>query len=591
MALQRRRLKRESFESAKFRDGVGQRTRLTSTRRMKAAGSQHRIEWRVALVALLTLAGCGRPETRVSRGDQEQILHRGNGAEPQDVDPQTVTGVPEDHIIVALFEGLVSEDPSDLHPVPGVAERWDISEDGRRYTFHLRQNAKWSNGAQVTAHDFVRSYQRMLMPTLAAEYAYMLYVAKNAEAYNKGRLKDFSQVGFKALDDSTLQVQLNGPTPYFLSLLNHYSWFPVPVRTIEKHGPIDQRGNRWTRPENFVGNGPFVLTKWKVNDVLTVRKSQTYWDAEKVKLKEIRFYPIESLDTEERAFRAGQLHVTYEAPLSKIDGYKQNRRALLRIDPYLGTYIYRLNITKTPLNDKRVRRALALAVDRVAIATKIRRAGEIPAYCFTPPGTAGYTSTARIPYDVEQARKLLAQAGYPYGNGFPRLTIMFNTLESHRAIAEAVQQMWKQNLNIEVELENQEWKVYIDNQRTLNYEVGRYAWIGDYVDPNSFLDMFLSGGGNNQTGWSNKEYDRLLAEAGQTGDPQQRYELFQQAEAILLDEAPLIPVYHYTHPYLLQPAVQGWFPTLLDHHPYKCVYLDPTQKGPPPNHSRTLAVP
>src|SRR6266566_5253375 len=311
----------------------------------------------ICLVAIVVataglLSGCTPPPTRVSYGDREQVLFRGNGAEPQDVDPQIVTGVPEDHIITALFEGLVSEDPHDLHPVPGVAERWDVSQDGKTYTFHLRKNAQWSNGARVSARDFVRSYQRMLMPTLAAEYAYMLYVVVNAEEFNKGRITDFSRVGLKALDDFTLEVWLKNPTPYFLSLLNHYSWFPVPISVIERCGPIDQRGNRWTRPENFVGNGPFTLTKWKINDVLIARKSPTYWDADNVKLKEIRFYPVESLDTEERAFRAGQLHVTYEAPLSKIDSYKRDRPELLRVDAYLGTYIYRLNITKPPLNDK-----------------------------------------------------------------------------------------------------------------------------------------------------------------------------------------------------------------------------------------------
>jgi oligopeptide transport system substrate-binding protein len=531
------------------------------------------------LVLLVPLSGCGRRETRVEVGDREQILHRGNGAEPQDIDPQTVTGVTEDHIIMALFEGLVSEDPHDLHAMPGVAENWDISEDGKTYTFHLRKNAKWSNGETVTAHDFVRSYQRMLMPSLGAEYAYMLYVMVNAEEFNKGEIKDFSKVGVKALDDFTLQIQLRSPTPYFLSLINHYSWFPVPISVIERCGPIDQRGNRWTRPENFVGNGPFNLAKWKINDVLIVKKSPTYWDADKVKLKEIRFYPIESLDTEARAFSAGQLHVGYEAPLSKIDAFKRDHPEQLRIDPYLGTYIYRFNTTKPPLNDKRIRRALAMALDRVAVATQIRRAGEIPAYSFTPPGTAGYTCEAKLPYDPEQARKLLAEAGYPDGKGFPKLTIMFNTLESHKAIAEAVQQMWKKNLNIDVDLENQEWKVYIDNQRTLNYQIGRYAWIGDYVDPNSFLDMFISGGGNNQTGWSNKDYDRYIAEAGQTADPQKRNEAFQKAEAILLDEAPMVPIYHYTHPYLIQPSLQGWYPTLIDRHPYKYVWLKPPSES------------
>jgi oligopeptide transport system substrate-binding protein len=529
------------------------------------------------LLAVLFSSGCGRRMTRIEAGNRDQILHRGNGAEPQDIDPQVVTGTVEDHIITGgLFEGLLSEDPKDLHPIPGVAERWDVSDDGKTYTFHLRSNAKWSNGQPVTAQDFVRSYQRMLMPSLGAEYAYMLYVMVNAEAYNKGELKDFSKVGVKAIDDRTLQIQLNSPTPYFLSLVNHYSWFPVPVSVIERYGPIDQRGNRWTRPGNFVGNGPFNLAKWKINDVLIIKKSPTYWDAANVKLKEVRFYPIESYETEERAFRSGQLHMTYEAPLSKIDAYKRDHPELLRIDPFLGTYIYRFNTTKPPLNDVRVRRALGMAIDRVAIATQIRRAGETPAYSFTPPDTAGYTCRAKFPYDVEQARKLLAEAGYPDGKGFPKLTIMFNTLESHRTIAEAVQQMLKKNLNIDVELENQEWKVYIDSQRTLNYQIGRYAWIGDYVDPNSFLDMFVTGGGNNQTGWSNKDYDRYIAEAASTADPQKRFEAFQKAEAILLEEAPMVPIYHYTHPYFLQTNVQGWYPTLIDHHPYKYVSLKPS---------------
>jgi oligopeptide transport system substrate-binding protein len=243
----------------------------------------------------------------------------------------------------------------------------------------------------------------------------------------------------------------------------------------------------------------------------------------------------------------------------------------LHIDPYLGTYIYRFNVTKPPLNDKRVRRALAMALNRVAIATQVCRSGETPAYRFTPPNTAGYTCQATLPFDVEQARKLLAEAGYPNGKGFPQLTIMFNTLELHRAIAEAIQQMWKKNLNIDVALENQEWKVYIDNQRTLNYQIGRYGWIADYVDPKSFLDMFITGGGNNQTGWSNKEYDELVAEGDRASTNQKRYELYQKAEAILLDEAPLVPIFHYVHPFLLSPSVQGWFPTLIDRHPYKYV--------------------
>ncbi|HKI68116.1 MAG TPA: peptide ABC transporter substrate-binding protein, partial [Verrucomicrobiae bacterium] len=397
----------------------------------------------------------------------------------------------------------------------------------------------------------------------------------NAEAFNKGELKDFSKVGFKALDDSTLQIRLNSPASYFLSLLCHYSWYPVPVSVIEKCGPIDQRGNRWTRPENFVGNGPFVLTKWRINDVLVVKKSPTYWDTAKVKLNEIRFYPIASLDTAERAFRAGQLHVVDQAPISKIGWYKKNRPDLLHIEPYLGTYFYRLNVTRPPLNDPRVRRALAMSIDREAIVTSITRAGEQPAFCLTPPNTAGYTCKAQFSYNIQAARRLLAEAGYPDGRGFPELTIMFNTLESHRAIAEAIQQMWQKNLNINVDLENQEWKVYLDSERTLNYQICRAGWIADYVDPKTFVDLFTSDSGNNQTGWTNHVYDRLVEEADTSPDNQQRYALYQKAEALLLHDMPIIPLYFYTLPQLIQPSVQGWYPTILDRHPYQYVWLKP----------------
>lgn len=531
--------------------------------------------------AALILAGCGKQDSSKSTaqngGATEQILHLGNGTEPQDLDPQVVTGVPEFHIISALLEGLVAYDPKDLHPVPGVAESWDISPDQTLYTFHLRANAKWSNGDLITARDFVRSYQRILTGSLASEYAYMLFVVTNAEAFNTGKVKNFDEVGFKALDDRTLQIQLNSPTPYFLSLLNHHSWFPVHIPTIEKCGPLYERGNKWTRPENFIGNGPFTLTEWKQNQIIIVKKSATYWDAEKVKLQEIQFHPIESDDTEERAFRSGQIHVTHTIPLSKIDVYKREQPDVIFTDPYLGNYFYGINTTKPPLNDKRVRRALAMTIDREAIVKNVTRGGQIPAYCLTPPNTAGYNAEARISGDIATAKKLLAEAGYPDGKGCPPVEILFNTLESHKAIAEAIQQMWKKNLGIDARLQNQEWKVFLDSQRTMNYQVCRSSWIGDYVDPNSFLDLWLTDGGNNRTGWSNAEYDRLIAEAGKTGDQQKRYELFQKAEAILMDEVPIIPIYFYTRSILVRPVVKGWHPNILDIHPYKYVYLDPAK--------------
>ncbi len=528
-----------------------------------------------AFAALMMVLGCTKPPTRVSVGNQEQVLHKGNKSDPQELDPHIVQGVPEHHILQTLIENLVAEDPKTLTPVPGQAERWEISADGTVYTFHLRPGIRWSNGEPVTAHDFVRSYQRALTPSLGSEYAYMYFVMAGAEDYFKGKSRDFATVGAKALDERTLRITLNGPVPYFLSLLNHYSWWPVHLPTLARHGDPYQRKSRWTRPGNFVGNGPFTLERWDVGRVIVVKKNPLYWNAGSVKLSRIHFHAIESIDTEERAFRAGQLHVTEEVPQSKIPAYRKNMPHLLRIDPYLGAYFYRINTTRPQFRDKRVRHALAMAIDRKKIVENVTRGGQLPAFYFTPPDTVGYTSRTTLRYDPEAARRLLAAAGYPGGKGFPAFDLLYNTSEAHKAIAETIQQMWQRELGIEVKLLNQEWKVYLDTEKRLDYDVSRAGWIGDYPDPSTFLETFLSDSGNNRTGWTNKEYDRLLKEAARLGDRNVRYELFQKAEAIFLDELPVIPNYHYTRVYLLQPSVRGWHPTILDHHPYQHVWLAP----------------
>lgn len=537
----------------------------------------------LALGGLTLLAGgCSKPETRVESGNREQVLHLGNKSEPQDLDPHVVEGTGEHNIIMALLEGLTTEDPQTLEPVPGVAERWDISADGLVYTFHLRASARWSNGDRVTAQDFLNSYRRILTPSLASRYGYMLYPIKNAKRFNEGELQDFAEVGVKAPDAGTLQITLEHPTSYFLAMTaHHYTYWPVHLPTIEKHGDPFRRGNQWTRPGNFVGNGPFVLKEWNVNEVLTVAKSDTYWDKDTVKLKEIRFYPIESIETEERAFRSGQLHATYEVPLSKIPEYRENQPHLIRIDPYLGTYLYRINTTLPHLRDRRVRAALSLAVDRKVIVERITRAAQLPAYFLTPPDTQGYTSSAATEHNPERARQLLAELGFPGGAGFPKLSILFNTSESHKAIAEAIQQMWKTELGIDAELINQEWKVYLDTEHKLDYQVSRAGWIGDYPDPYTFLSLFASWSENNRTGWKHEGYDQLLAESERLADRAQRYEKLRRAEAILLEELPMFPVYHYTRVFLLHPAVKNWHPTFLDHHPYKHVYLEATAASAP----------
>lgn len=520
------------------------------------------------------LFGCAKRETPVETGNRDQILHLGNGSEPQDLDPQTTTGNPESQVQDALFEGLTAWGLNTEEPVPGVAERWDISPDGTVYTFHLRPDAKWSNGDPVTAQDFVFSIQRILSPAFSAPYAYMHYCIKNAEEFNKGEITDFSQVGVKALDDQTLQITLKAPTPYLLRLVRYRSWYPVHPATILKFGKIDDRNTKWTRPGNLVGNGPFTLESWEPHRKLIVGKSATYWDRDTIRLNQIHYYPIEDVNAEEYAFRTGQLHVTRETPMERIKYYQENEPDIIQLNPLLGTYFYELNTQRPPLNDVRVRRALALALDRETIVKYVCKAGEPAAYALTPPDTAGYTARAKIPYDPEQARKLLADAGYPNGEGFPKLDILYNTHKGHMRIAEVIQQLWKDTLNIDVNLINMEWKTYLTEKKEHKFAIARASWIADYDDPSNFLELFVTRGGNNDSAWSNARYDELIRNASIEMDPAKRYELFQQAEAILLEEAPLIPIYTYRNKSLVRPSVKNWIPNPLDRHAYKYVYLE-----------------
>lgn len=544
-------------------------------------GQPFRVIWARAIFWLLAgclgigFSGCRQRETAVQQGNREQILHRGIGYEVTELDPHLVTGVAEGNVLRALFEGLVTEDPVDLHPVPGVAERWEISPDGLTYTFFLRPELKWSDGSALTAHDFASSFQRILTGALAAEYANMLYILQGAEAYHKGANPDFTQVGINVPDARTLRLTLEHPVPYFLSLLSNPAWYPVPIATVAKHGGVDQRRNVWTRPGHLVSNGPFTLKKWQQNQVIVVEKSPIYWDAAQVKLNGIHFYPIDSVDAEERAFRAGQLHLTETLPIAKIGSYQREASRLLRVDPYLGTYFYRLNVSRPPFADPRIRRALALAVDRTSIVEKILRGGQRPAHALTPPGTGGYTAAAQIPSDFAAARELLKEAGYEGGKGLPVLELLYNNSENHRLIAEAVQEMWRRELGVEVRLVNQELKVTFAARRSGDYQILRSDWIGDYLDPATFLDIFRSDAGNNHTRWASADYDATLFAAARTTDPTARLALLQKAEALLLESAPIIPIYHYTHIFLIQPAVRGWHSTLLDHHPYKNVWLEP----------------
>lgn len=530
------------------------------------------------LMLFTSLTGCGSGESNISLGNRTGILYWGNGTEPASLDPHIATGVPEHHIMSSVMEGLVLKDRKSLEPRPGVAESWTISDDGRVYTFKLRDDARWSNGDPHIANDYVWSWWRALQPALGNQYAYMLFPIKNAKRYYDRETEDFGDVGVKALDQRTLQVTLTNPTPYFLQLLDHYSLFPVHQATIEKFGNADQRGTRWSYEGNLVSNGPFKLDEWKINRHITVTRNLHYWDNDNVALNGIVFKPVENTVTEERMFRAGQLHVTSSVPADKISTYRKSNSTELKIAPYLGTYFYRLNIKTPQLQDRRVRRALGMAIDREKLVENITKGGQIPAYTMTPPGTMGYYPSSTLAFDPEGAKNLLSQAGYPNGEGFPAIEILYNTNEGHRKIAVALQEMWKDYLNIDIKLLNQEWKVYLATESAGDYQISRGGWIGDYVDPNNFLDMFLCGGGNNRTGWCNEEYDRLILEvAPSQSSHEERLAVFQQAETMLLDDMPIIPVYTYTSVKLVDLSVENLDSNIMNQAMYKDIYLSPRQ--------------
>ncbi|MET0261490.1 MAG: peptide ABC transporter substrate-binding protein, partial [Rariglobus sp.] len=377
-----------------------------------------------ASLILVALPACKRSGSRVAEGDAAQTIHIGNSSEPADLDPHLVTSITDAQIVINLMEGLTAMDPKDAHPVPGVAERWENSEDKLTWTFHLRANARWSNGDPVTAHDFAYSFQRILSPGLASEYASLLYCLRGAEAYNTGKLTDFAEVGVRVIDDRTLSLTLHTAVSYLPALVMHQSWHPVHKATIEKFGRMNERGTRWTRAGNYVGNGAFNLKSWEPNQVIRLEKSETYWDRDAVRLKTVNFYPIEDRVTEEASFRAGQLHITYTIPPDKIDTYKNEQSPFLRQEPTFASYYLTYNTTRPPLNDARVRRALALVIDRQSLCDKVLRGGRTPAYNLTPPGIAGYESTPGFKEDIAEAKRLLADAGFKGGAGFPRLELL-----------------------------------------------------------------------------------------------------------------------------------------------------------------------
>ncbi len=527
-----------------------------------------------ASVVFALLPACSKRETPVQAGIRTQTLHLGNGAEPQTLDPHLVAAYTDQNILLALFEGLCALDERTSQPVPAAAATWEVSADGLVYTFHLRPDLKWSDGSPLTAGDFVFAWRRALAPALAAEYAYLLYPLKNAAAFNAGTLTDPAQLGVVAPDDLTLRVTLERPTPYLPALTANPVWFPVNARALAAHGGATDRTNAWARPGTLVGNGPFTLAEWVPNAHVKVTRNTHYRDAATVRLAAIYFYPTESPDTEERSFRAGQLHITSAVPATKLATYRTENPAALRVDPFLQTIFLRFNTTRAPFDSPAVRRAFALAIDRPAIARSVLRDANPPAPHFTPPNCAGYTARASVPTDFAAARALLTEAGYPGGKGLPVIKLQVRNDAKQPGMAEVLQALWARELGVRLEITTLEQKTWVQNQQTLDYMISGAGWIGDFADPVTFLDLFVGNGGNNWTGWHDAAYDDLIARAAATAAPTARLELFQQAEARLLEQAPITPVFFGTAAYLIHPSVRGWEPALLGFHQYKKISLE-----------------
>jgi oligopeptide transport system substrate-binding protein len=527
------------------------------------------------LLVLILIPGCGNNNEEGMIEDiqkVEQKITYNVGGEPETLDPAASTSLVDSTVQMALFEGLVRLDAKE-QPIPGMAERWDISNDGQTYTFYLR-DALWSNGDPVTAYDFEYAWTRLLDPEMANYYAYQLYYLVGGEAYNTGQ-GIASELGVKALDERTLEVQLIAPIPYFLSLTALSNLYPV------NHEVVEADPEWHTNPETYVCNGPFKLVEWTHNQSLVLEKNENYWSADDVKLETLIITTVESDATQLTLFETDQIDIAEVPPLQEMSRLLEENIASIHLD--LGVYFYTFNTEVEPLDDVRVRKALSMAIDRQSLIDHVTQAFEKPAYALVPYGVVDVEKGDfrekggnYFQEDVDEAQSLLREAGYPQGQGFPVLKILYNTSEAHQRIAEAIQEMWKNNLGIQVELINQEGGVYAKSINLGDYEIGRAGWTPDYNDAMTYLDLWVSSDlPMYYTGWSNTTYDQLIREAKTGLDLTARSAALHDAEALLMDEMVVMPILFYTNQNLVKPWVKGVIvPTLASYQDFRWAYVE-----------------
>ena len=524
----------------------------------------------------LVLDADGRPDPNVLAA--EQVVFRGNGDEPQTLDPHRALGVPAAHILRDLFEGLTTED-SNGKVIPGAALRWNISRDARTYTFYLRRDLAWSNGEPLDAHDFVYSLQRAADPATASAGANALLPILNAREVLAGELP-VEELGISLLDEYTMQITLTGPTPYFLSLLASPVAFPVNRANVEEYG------DRFARPGNLVSNGAFVLAEWKPRVSIELRRNPYFREADQVLVDRVVYVHTEELAAEIKQFRLGELDWTHDVPNNQFRWLQKNYTDELQVSPWMGSYFLGYNLTQQPFIDNpALRLALILAIDRVIITDKVTQFGELPSFSLVPPGIDGYVPFAPHYADWSQeernheARRLFEQAGYSEERPL-HVEIRYNTSDNNKKIALAVASMWKQVLGVTSTLVSEEFRVFLQNrEQKVITEVFRAGWISDYNDPYSFLEMFRTGHPRNDYGYSNSSLDALLDEVGTERVRARRERLMFEAERVLMADSVIIPVYSYVTKRLVNPHLSGWQPNVMDHHLSRYMYKLKSRSG------------
>ncbi|MCH1624697.1 peptide ABC transporter substrate-binding protein [Fredinandcohnia quinoae] len=506
-----------------------------------------------------------------------KILKLNNNEEPGSLHPGIAQGTHDSWILEHAFEGLTKKTPEG-EIVKGMAEDWTTSDDGLTWTFTLKEGIKWSNGDPVTAHDFEYAWKFALNPATASTYAYQLYYLEGGEEFNSAAegadlqaLED--KVGVKALDEKTLEVKLGQSTPYFLDLTSFYTYYPV-NKKVQEANP-----DWYKEAESYVSNGAFKLTEWQHKESMKLEKNENYYDKENIKLDEVHFVIIDDENTAWQMYQSGELDLVYPLPQDVIGKLAEEKNPEFQNGPDLSVYYYNLNNEKKPFNNVKIRKALSMAIDRETIVEHVAQGGQQPAYSIVPPGIPDISGDFQgntgnlFEANIEEAKKLLAEGLAEEGlDKFPDVTLTYNTSEGHKMIAEAVQEMWRKNLDISITLENVEFQVKLDREKAGDYQISRAGWVGDYVDPMTFVDLWVTDGPYNDANWSNSEYDKLINTAKTTMDQEVRMKAMHDAEKIMMDEMPVIPVYFYTKPFTVKPYVTGVY-TPINRYP-QFIYAD-----------------